>query len=197
MSEEINFVSAFGEEVGTIMKDNLSGSKSNLNRLEAKRGVIKGLVQLLERDAATYESAIRSLEETKICYAEIAKQIDSNRNEVAKQIGRISSDIGTIVPPRVVAEWVSNHDDNLESESKLLALQQNVDDMMTSYVDMLKLANHQRAYLADLLTDYSLRPELDISHRVGAKKAKKGADEPVAPSASAPARVESPSSPSY
>jgi hypothetical protein len=178
------------------MKDNLSGSKSNLNRLEAKHGVIKGLVQLLERDAATYESAIRTLEKKKICYAEIAKQIDSNRNEVAKQMGRISSDIGTIVPPHVVAEWVSIHDD-LESESKLLALQQKVDDMMTSYVDMLKLANRQRAYFADLLTDYSLRPELDISHRVGAKKAKKGADEPVAPSASAPARVESPSSPSY
>jgi hypothetical protein len=196
MSKEIDFVSAFGEEVGTIMKDNLSGSKSNLNRLEAKHGVIKGLVQLLERDAATYESAIRTLEKKKICYAEIAKQIDSNRNEVAKQMGRISSDIGTIVPPHVVAEWVSIHDD-LESESKLLALQQKVDDMMTSYVDMLKLANRQRAYFADLLTDYSLRPELDISHRVGAKKAKKGADEPVAPSASAPARVESPSSPSY
>ncbi len=115
---------------------------------------------------------------------------------MAKQIGWISSDIGTIVPPHVVAEWVSIHDD-LESESKLLALQQKVDDMMTSYVDMLKLANRQRAYFADLLTDYSLRPELDISHRVGANKAKKGADEPVAPSASAPARVESPSSPSY
>jgi hypothetical protein len=196
MSKEIDFVSAFGEEVGTIMKDNLSGSKSNLNRLEAKRGVIKGLVQLLERDAATYESAIRTLEKRKICCAEIAKQIDSNRNEVAKQMGRISSEIGTRVPPHGVAEWVSIHDD-LESESKLLALQQNVDDMMTSYVDMLKLANRQRAYFADLLTDYSLGPELDISHRVGAKKAKKGADEPVAPSASAPARVESPSSPSY
>ncbi len=69
MSKEIDFVSAFGEEVGTIMKDNLSGSKSNLNRLEAKHGVIKGLVQLLERDAATYESAIRTLEKRKICCA--------------------------------------------------------------------------------------------------------------------------------
>jgi hypothetical protein len=196
MSKEIDFVSAFGEEVGTIMKNHLCAKKSRLDRLEAKQAAIKGIMELLDRDEATYESAIRTLEKKKICYAEIAKQIDSNRNEVAKQMGRISSDIGTIVPPHVVAEWVSIHDD-LESESKLLALQQKVDDMMTSYVDMLKLANRQRAYFADLLTDYSLRPELDISHRVGAKKAKKGADEPVAPSASAPARVESPSSPSY
>ncbi len=75
MSKEIDFVSAFGEEVGTIMKDNLSGSKSNLNRLEAKHGVIKGLVQLLERDAATYESAIRSLEKKKINLHDIAKRL--------------------------------------------------------------------------------------------------------------------------
>jgi hypothetical protein len=129
------------------------------------------------------------LEKKKINLHEIVKQSDGNRNEVEQQIeriGHISSYIGTNVPPHVGADCLKNYD---ELEPTLLASQQVIDDVMTDYVDLLKSAQIQRACFADLL--------MDISHRVGAKKAKKGADEPVAPSASAPARVESPSSPSY
>jgi hypothetical protein len=172
MSEEcVDFVSAFGEEVGTIMKDHLCGVKSRLNRLEAKQAAIKGLMELLDRDEATYEKAIRILEKKKINLHEIVKQSDGNRNEVEHQIESISSYIGTNVPPHVGADCLKNYH---EIESTILASQQVIDDMMTNYVDLLKTAQIQRAYFADLLADCSLRAELDISHRVvGAKKTKK------------------------
>jgi len=58
-------------------------------------------------------------------------------------------------------------------------------------MNVLTLSLLSVTYFADLLADCSLQAELDISHRVvGAKKAKKGGDEPIAPSASVPARVE-------
>jgi hypothetical protein len=159
--------------------------------LEAKQAAIKGLMELLDRDEATYEKAIRILEKKKINLHEIVKQSDGNRNEVEQQIeriGHISSYIGTNVPPHVGADCLKNYH---EIESTILASQQVIDDMMTNYVDLLKTAQIQRAYFTDLLVDRSLRAELDISHRVvGAKKAKKGGDEPIAPSASVPARVE-------
>jgi hypothetical protein len=173
MSDEcVDFVSAFGEEVDTIMKNHLCRKKSRLNRLEAKQAAIKELMELLDKDEATYEGAIRSLEKKKINLHEIAKQTDGNKNEVEHQIEQISSYIGTNVPPHVGADCLKNYH---EIESKILASQQVIDDMMTNYVDLLKTAQIQRAYYTDLLADCSLRSELDISHRVvGAKKAKKG-----------------------
>ena len=187
MSEEVrDFVSAFGEEIGSIVKENLSGVKSGLNRLEAKQATIKGLMQLVERDMSNFESAICTLEKKAIDYAEVAKEIDFHKIQIPKQIGQISSDI----------------DDDLES--RFLASRKEVDDLLTRYMDLLKSSKRQHTDFAHLLSHLdtnssSLRSlsQLEIPHRVGAKKAKKGADEPIIPSASASARVESPSSLSY
>ncbi len=195
MSDELDSVPAIGEAIGPIMKKNLPGVESDLlSRIEATQASIKGLMQVVEKDMSTYESAIRTLETKATRCAEVAKEIESNRNEAAKRIQQISLAAGTIVPD---AELKKNYDD---LESRILATIQETNDLSTNYKDLLQSSQHRHAHLAHRLshldTEYSSL--WSQSHRVGAKKrAKKGADEPMAPGASVPARVESPSSPSY
>ena len=196
MSDELDSVPAIGEAIGPIIKDNLPGVKSDLlSRIEATQASIKGLMQVVEKDMSTYESAIRTLETKATRCAEVAKEIESNRDEAAKRIQQISLAAGTNAP--IDAELKKNYDD---LESRISATIQETNDLSTNYKDLLQSSQRRHAHFAHRLshldTEYSSL--WSQSHRVGAKKrAKKGADEPMAPGASVPARVESPSSPSY
>ena len=86
------------------------------------------------------------------------------------------------------------------------------DDLMVEYQCLLQDCKHKHTYFANTLSMYEkvYRAQFVFLHYLlhckidtlpnqmpAGKKAKKSADEPTVPSASVPARVERPSSPSY
>lgn len=195
----VNFGSDVSE-LDNMVKDDMDRMRVNIRGLEATRSTIEEHVQLLEKDITRYESAIRTLEEKKIRQRELAQDIDMGKQGCSK--------IGQIISPHFRAEHMEKKYDDLKSR---LVTGSEIDDTITDYQDLLQDCKYTHTYFAHTLLIYervyrdqclclhALLSKFEALpvHNVPAKRAKKGTDEPTVPSASVPARVERPSSPSY